>query len=61
MRYLREFVQGNEAAVEWQVDHLGDDGQWRLYRLGVNIYEVVDGKIRDLRLYGFPAGRSARG
>lgn len=55
MRHLREFVQGSWAAVEWEVDHLGDDGQWHLYRFGVNIFEVVDGKIRLLRLYGFPA------
>ncbi len=53
MRHLREWVDGDHAAVEWEVHHLGADGGWQPYRFGVNLYEVVDGKIRSIRLYGF--------
>lgn len=61
MRHLREWVDGNHAAVEWEVQHLGADGGWHPYRFGVNLYEVVGGKIRSIRLYGFFAegGRPA--
>ncbi len=55
MHHLREWIDGNHAAVEWKVDHLGDEGQWHPYRFGVNLYEVVGGKIKSIRLYGFLA------
>ena len=57
MLHLREFLGENEIAVEWEVQHAGEDGQWQPYRFGVNIYDVVDGKIRRIRLYGFPDER----
>ena len=55
MRHLREIIQGSEAAVEWQTDHLAEDGTWRPWRLGVNLYEFEEGKIKSIRLYAFLA------
>lgn len=55
MRHLREWIDGDHAAVEWEVEHLGEDGQWHPYRFGVNLYEVVGGKIKSIRLFGFLA------
>ena len=53
MTHLREFIGDNSMAVEAIVEHQGDDGQWHPYRFGVNIYDVVDGKIKRIRLYNF--------
>ena len=53
MIHLLEIIEGENAAVEWEVHHLGDDGNWHPYRYGVNLYHVVDGKIKSLRGYGF--------
>jgi ketosteroid isomerase-like protein len=53
MTHLREFMGEDSIAVEWKVEHAGENGEWLPYRFGVNIYDVVDGKITGVRLYGF--------
>ncbi len=59
MTHLREFLGEDSIAVEWKVEHAGEKGEWHPYRFGVNIYDVVDGKITRIRLYGF-ADESAK-
>lgn len=53
MIHLREFLGENDIAVEYEVQQQGEDGGWHPYRFGMNVYDVVDGKITRIRLYGF--------